>query len=136
MVETLEEANATEDPARREELLTYVFVGGGYAGLEALAELQDFAADAIQRLPARPAAGDALDPRRGRATASCPRSTPTLADYARPRAPRPRHRHPARDAALRRSTPSAVELSTGERIADPHGGLDRRSRRPPEPARR
>jgi NADH dehydrogenase len=51
LVETLEEANATEDPARREALLTYVFVGGGYAGLEALAELQDFAADAIQRYP-------------------------------------------------------------------------------------
>jgi len=51
IVETLEEANATEDPARREALLSYVFVGGGYAGLEALAELQDFAADAIQRYP-------------------------------------------------------------------------------------
>ena len=51
VVETLEEANATEDPGRRDELLTYVFVGGGYAGLEALAELQDFAADAIESYP-------------------------------------------------------------------------------------
>jgi NADH dehydrogenase len=51
VVETLERANATEDPARREELLTYVFVGGGYSGLEALAELQDFAADAMDRYP-------------------------------------------------------------------------------------
>jgi NADH dehydrogenase len=51
VVETLEEANATDDPRRREELLTYVFVGGGYAGLEALAELQDFAADAMDRYP-------------------------------------------------------------------------------------
>src|SRR3954471_19507969 len=51
VVETLEAANATEDPARREELLTYVFVGGGYAGLEALAELQDFAADAMDSYP-------------------------------------------------------------------------------------
>lgn len=51
VVETLEEANATDDPARRDELLTYVFVGGGYAGLEALAELQDFAADAMDRYP-------------------------------------------------------------------------------------
>jgi NADH:ubiquinone reductase (H+-translocating) len=51
VVETLESANATEDAARREELLTYVFVGGGYSGLEALAELQDFAADAIARYP-------------------------------------------------------------------------------------
>lgn len=51
VIETLEEANATEDPARRERLLTYVFVGGGYAGLEALAELQDFAADAMDSYP-------------------------------------------------------------------------------------
>jgi NADH:quinone reductase (non-electrogenic) len=51
LIETLEEANATEDPARQEELLTYVFVGGGYSGLEAMAELQDFAADAMDRYP-------------------------------------------------------------------------------------
>jgi NADH:ubiquinone reductase (H+-translocating) len=51
VVETLEDANACEDPARRDQLLTYVFVGGGYAGLEALAELQDFAADAIESYP-------------------------------------------------------------------------------------
>ena len=51
VVESLERANATDDPARRDELLTYMFVGGGYSGLEALAELQDFAADAIDRYP-------------------------------------------------------------------------------------
>jgi NADH dehydrogenase len=51
VIETLEAANATEDPERREQMLTYVFVGGGYAGLEALAELQDFAADAIDLYP-------------------------------------------------------------------------------------
>jgi NADH dehydrogenase len=51
VIETLEAANASDDPARRDELLTYVFVGGGYAGLEALAELQDFAADAIESYP-------------------------------------------------------------------------------------
>jgi NADH:ubiquinone reductase (H+-translocating) len=51
VIETLEAANASEDPTRREELLTYVFVGGGYAGLEALAELQDFAADAMESYP-------------------------------------------------------------------------------------
>jgi NADH dehydrogenase len=51
VIETLEAANASEDAHRRDELLTYVFVGGGYAGLEALAELQDFAADAMERYP-------------------------------------------------------------------------------------
>jgi NADH:ubiquinone reductase (H+-translocating) len=47
----LELADATDDPRLREELLTFLFVGGGYAGLEALAELQDFAADAMQFYP-------------------------------------------------------------------------------------
>ena len=51
VVETLEVANSSEDPAQLDRLLTYVFVGGGYAGLEALAELQDFAADAMDRYP-------------------------------------------------------------------------------------
>ena len=51
VIECLETANDTEDPRRREEMLTFVFVGGGYAGLEALAELQDFAVDAMDRYP-------------------------------------------------------------------------------------
>jgi NADH dehydrogenase len=51
VVESLETANSTEDPERLDRLLTFVFVGGGYAGLEALAELQDFAADAMDRYP-------------------------------------------------------------------------------------
>ncbi|HEX4752379.1 MAG TPA: FAD-dependent oxidoreductase, partial [Solirubrobacterales bacterium] len=51
VIENLEAANATGDHQRREELLTFVFVGGGYAGLEALAELQDFAADAMDSYP-------------------------------------------------------------------------------------
>lgn len=51
VVENLELANATNEHQRREELLTFVFVGGGYAGLEALAELQDFAADAMDSYP-------------------------------------------------------------------------------------
>src|SRR4029077_12771706 len=43
LVETLEEANATEDPGRRDELLTYIFVAGGYPGLAGLAEPPHFA---------------------------------------------------------------------------------------------
>src|SRR5258705_11501061 len=50
-MEPLGAATAPETAARRDELLTYVFVGGGYAGLEALAELQDFAADAMDSYP-------------------------------------------------------------------------------------
>src|SRR5262249_13879442 len=37
----LEEADAEEDPDRAEAHLTFVFVGGGYAGVEAVGELSD-----------------------------------------------------------------------------------------------
>lgn len=48
----LERASSTTDPAERERLLTFVFVGGGYAGVEALAELEDLARDASRLYPA------------------------------------------------------------------------------------
>jgi NADH:ubiquinone reductase (H+-translocating) len=44
-------AESLEDPARRAEYLGFVFVGAGYAGVEGLAELQDFAAQAIDLYP-------------------------------------------------------------------------------------
>ena len=47
----LEAAETLEDPAARAEWPTVVFVGAGYAGLEGLAELQDFAADLIDLYP-------------------------------------------------------------------------------------
>ena len=40
-----------EDAARRRAALTFVFVGGGYAGVEALGELEDLARDAIAIYP-------------------------------------------------------------------------------------
>jgi NADH dehydrogenase len=51
LLQTLEQAEVEDDPAVRRELLTYVFVGAGYAGVEGLAELQDLAADIIGRYP-------------------------------------------------------------------------------------
>jgi NADH dehydrogenase len=51
LLRTLEAAETLDDPAERASWLTYVFVGAGYAGLEGLAELQDFAADAIEFYP-------------------------------------------------------------------------------------
>jgi NADH:ubiquinone reductase (H+-translocating) len=39
----LDLATSTSDPERRRNALTFVFVGGGYAGVEAIAELQDMA---------------------------------------------------------------------------------------------
>ncbi len=44
-------AESLEDPALRTEYLGFVFVGAGYAGVEGLAELQDFAVQAIERYP-------------------------------------------------------------------------------------
>jgi NADH dehydrogenase len=45
----LDIAESTHDPERKKRALTFVFVGGGYAGVEALAELQDLASDAVKR---------------------------------------------------------------------------------------
>ena len=47
----LETADATPDPVRRRELLTFTFVGGGYAGVEALAELESLVGDALHTYP-------------------------------------------------------------------------------------
>ncbi|WP_210492645.1 NAD(P)/FAD-dependent oxidoreductase [Patulibacter sp. SYSU D01012] len=51
LLQSLEVAEGIDDPQQRAEWLTFVFVGAGYAGLEGLAELQDFATDMIDRYP-------------------------------------------------------------------------------------
>jgi NADH dehydrogenase len=43
VLEQLDIASSTRDPDVRDAALTFVFVGGGYAGVEALAELEDMA---------------------------------------------------------------------------------------------
>src|SRR4051812_32970607 len=45
----LDAASSTDDPAVRTRALTFTFVGGGYAGVEAFAELEDMARYAIER---------------------------------------------------------------------------------------
>jgi NADH dehydrogenase len=47
----LEAADAELDPARAATHLTFVFVGAGYAGVEALGELSDLVADALRWYP-------------------------------------------------------------------------------------
>ncbi|MEO6503306.1 MAG: NAD(P)/FAD-dependent oxidoreductase [Jatrophihabitantaceae bacterium] len=47
----LDFASSTEDPAARRKALTFAFVGGGYAGVEALAELEDMARYACRYYP-------------------------------------------------------------------------------------
>ena len=114
IVETLEGANASENPARREELLTYVFVGGGYAGLEALAELQDFAVDAIERYPRARLHGmrwilvEATD-------RVLPEIDADLADYAATEL-RARGIDIRLGTRVERASADAVSLSTGESI--------------------
>jgi NADH dehydrogenase len=51
LILALEEAESVEDDATRDALLGFVFVGAGYAGLEGIAELQDFAADVVDLYP-------------------------------------------------------------------------------------
>ena len=52
VLERLDAASASTDAALRCRALTVVVVGGGYAGIEALAELEDMARDAIRYHPA------------------------------------------------------------------------------------
>jgi NADH dehydrogenase len=112
VIETLEAANASEDSARRDELLTYVFVGGGYAGLEALAELQDFAADAIESYPRARLHGMrwVLVEATGRVL---PEIDPGLADYAL-RELRGRGIDIRLDTTLEEVSADRARLSTGE----------------------
>jgi NADH dehydrogenase len=51
VLERLEVASADPNPAHRERELTFVFVGAGYAGVEALAELSDLVRDAMRYYP-------------------------------------------------------------------------------------
>jgi NADH dehydrogenase len=50
-INALERAESVDDDASRRGLLTFVFVGAGYAGLEGLAELQDFMAAVVELYP-------------------------------------------------------------------------------------
>jgi NADH dehydrogenase len=47
----LEVAETIDDPEERRAWLTFLFVGAGYAGLEGIAELQDYVGDVIERYP-------------------------------------------------------------------------------------
>jgi len=48
VLERLDIAATTVDKATRQRALTFVFVGGGYAGIEALAEMEDMVRDALR----------------------------------------------------------------------------------------
>jgi NADH dehydrogenase len=51
ILDRLEVAAVTPDPDVRKASLTFVFVGGGYAGIEALAEMEDVVRDGLRYYP-------------------------------------------------------------------------------------
>jgi NADH:ubiquinone reductase (H+-translocating) len=51
VLEQLDIAATTSDQATRTRALTFVFIGGGYAGIEAMAEMEDMAKDALRYYP-------------------------------------------------------------------------------------
>ena len=51
VIDKLEHADLQDDPVERRQLLTFVVAGGGFAGVETLAELNDFVRDARKFYP-------------------------------------------------------------------------------------
>ena len=51
IIRHLEEANSECNPADRQSLLTFVVAGGGFAGVETVAALNDFVREALQFYP-------------------------------------------------------------------------------------
>jgi NADH dehydrogenase len=105
----LEAAAETSDPDRRRALLTFLFVGGGYAGVEALAELEDLCRDALKRYPklAHDRPRWVLVEATGRIL---PETNVRLAEYA-----------------LRRLERRGIEIHLNSRLESAEGGLMRLS---------
>jgi NADH:ubiquinone reductase (H+-translocating) len=114
VIQCMEVADTSDDPETRQQLLTFVFVGGGYAGLEALAELQDFAAEAIETYPRARLQGmrwilvEAMD-------RVLPEIDPRLADYAL-RQLRGRGIDIRLGTTLEEVTATSARISTGETV--------------------
>jgi NADH dehydrogenase len=110
----MDSAESIEDPARRAEYLGFVFVGAGYAGVEGLAELQDFAAKAIELYPRCRAHGMrwVLAEARDRIMQEVP---PTLSEFAEGEL---RHRgiEVRTGTTLREVTRHGAALSDGETV--------------------
>lgn len=107
-------AESLQDEVRRAEYLGFVFVGAGYAGVEGLAELQDFAAQAIELYPRCRAAGMrwVLAEARERIMQEVPVS---LSEFAE-RELRGRGIEVRTDTTLREVTARGATLSDGESI--------------------
>ena len=111
----LEAADAELDRTSAAAHLTFVFVGAGYAGVEALAELSDLVARRAALLPAAPRRAAALGARR-RGAEDPARDPDAPRRLRRPRARAPRRRDPDLDDARVARRPTQAMLSDGERI--------------------
>jgi NADH:ubiquinone reductase (H+-translocating) len=111
----LDIAESLEDPMLRAEYLGFVFVGAGYAGVEGLAELQDFAAQAIELYPRCRAEGMrwVLVEARDRIVSEVP---PSLSAFAA-RELRLRGIEVYTSTTLEEVTERGAILSSGERVA-------------------
>jgi NADH dehydrogenase len=110
----LEIAESLPDDETRREYLTVVFVGAGYAGLEGIAELQDYMADVIDRYPRCRMVGArfVLVEAQERVMQEIPAS---LAEFAT-RELRGRGMEIQTNTLLREMDERSATLSTGERI--------------------
>jgi NADH dehydrogenase len=110
----LEIAESIDDPQQRREYLTFVFVGAGYAGLEGIAELQDYVSDVIDRYPRSRLDGtrwilvEALD-------RVMPETPPSLAEFAT-RELRGRGLEIRTGTRVDEVGERSVKLSTGEEV--------------------
>ena len=114
VLQRLEAAAAATTPGHRKRELTFVFVGAGYAGVEALAELHELARDALRYYPRSAtslSAGSWSTPRRR----SCPRSPPGSASTP-PGSCAKRGIEIRVGTTLDRLEPHAATLSGGETI--------------------
>jgi NADH dehydrogenase len=110
----LEIAESLPDDEARRAYLTFVFVGAGYAGLEGIAELQDYVADVIDRYPRCRIVGTrfVLVEARDRVMPEIPAS---LAEFAT-RELRGRGMEILTNTTLSSADQESATLSTGERI--------------------
>jgi NADH:ubiquinone reductase (H+-translocating) len=114
MLLNLEIAESMPDDESRREYLTVVFIGAGYAGLEGIAELQDYMADVIDRYPRSRIVGARfiLVEAQDRVMQEIPAS---LAEFAT-RELRGRGMEIRTGTLLREMDERSATLSTGERI--------------------
>jgi NADH dehydrogenase len=110
----LEIAESLPDDEARRSYLTFVFVGAGYAGLEGIAELQDYVADVIDRYPRCRILGTRFVLVEARERVM-PETPPSLAEFAT-RELRGRGMEILTNTTLESAEAGAVTLSTGARI--------------------